>query len=460
LLATLLEIIPMKSTIFAIKGKNILCPDGIKNGILLIDGAKIIDFVEQLPENFQGKIVDVAERIVMPGLIDCHVHINEPGRTHWEGFDTATKAAAAGGITSMIEMPLNASPVTTNRTNFKIKLEATTNKLHVNCGFWGGVVPNNETELNDLLESGVFGLKAFLTHSGIDDFPNTTASHLRNALLILKKHNKPLLVHCELDEPHEDSKLLEETPNSYQAYLKSRPKSWENKAVQLMIDLCRETQSAVHLVHISSAEALPLIRAAKLEGLPITAETCPQYLCLFAEMIPDGATHYKCAPPIREKQNNELLWEALKDGTLDFIVTDHSPAPPDRKEIRSGNFAKAWGGIAGLQFLLPLIYTAAKERGFTIEQVAKLTSLHVAQFIGMAETKGKLQQGYDADIVCWDATKSFTVTQDLIHHRHKICPYEGMKLFGVVEQCWVAGELVFDKGNFLHLEQGKILLRF
>jgi len=459
LLATQLLIIPMKSTIFAIKGKNILCPGGFKNGALLISDTKIVDFVEHLPVNFQGEVIDAAEQIVMPGLIDCHVHINEPGRSHWEGFDTACKAAAAGGITSMIEMPLNASPVTISRKNFEIKLTAAANKLHVNCGFWGGVVPDNEHELNDLLESGVFGLKAFLTHSGIDEFPNTTAAHLRNALRILKKHNKPLLVHCELDEPHLDTKLLEETPNSYQAYLKSRPKSWENKAVQLMIDLCRETQAAVHLVHISSAEALPLIRAAKHEGLPITAETCPQYLCLFAEMIQDGATHFKCAPPIREKQNNEFLWEALKDGTLDFIVTDHSPAPPDMKETNSGNFAKAWGGIAGLQFLLPLVYTAAKERGFTIEQVAKLTSFNVAQFIGMSQTKGKLQSGYDADIVCWDPTKSFTVAQDLIHHRHKICPYEGMKLFGVVQQCWVAGELVFDDGNFLHLEQGKILLK-
>ena len=445
------------STKQAIKSKRVITPQGIKEAIVIIQDEKILDVVAELPIDFDGTIEDVGNSVIMPGLIDCHVHINEPGRTDWEGFDTATKAAAAGGIASLIEMPLNASPVTTTAENFKIKLDAAENKLHVNCGFWGGVVPDNYDDLEALLQSGVFGLKAFLTHSGIDDFPNTNAEHLRKALLLLKKYNKPLLVHCELDAENRDSILLEQNPRSYQAYLKSRPKAWENNAVKLMIDLCRETNSHVHLVHISSSEALPLIRAAKEEGLPLTAETCPQYLFFNAEDIADGATAFKCAPPIREKENNEKLWEALKDGTLDFIVTDHSPASPELKEIESGNFKKAWGGIAGLQFLLPVVWTAAKERGFSLEQISKLLCGNIANFLRINSSKGKLQKNFDADITIWNPEQKFIVEPSMIQHRHKITPYLNLELTGVIEQTFVNGNKVFDKGNFIHLNKGKIL---
>ena len=361
------------SNLIALKSTHIVAASKIQSGYLLIDGNKIVGVYAALPENFNGIVEELGDSYIMPGGIDCHVHINEPGRTDWEGFESATKAAAAGGMTSLIEMPLNASPVTTTVKNFELKLQAASEKLAVNCGFYGGVVPDNELDLEPLLQAGVWGLKAFLTHSGIDEFPNTTAAHLRKALLVLKKYNMPLLVHCEIDEVHDDLKYLDAEPTSYAAYLKSRPKSWENKAVQLMIDLCRETNAPVHLVHISSAEALPLIASAKKEGLPLTAETCPHYLFFNSESIPDKATAYKCAPPIRESANNEKLWQALKDGTLDFVASDHSPAPPELKEIESGNFKKAWGGIAGLQFTLPVFWTAAQKRGFSISEISKLT---------------------------------------------------------------------------------------
>lgn len=443
---------------FGIRSKNVLTPKGSVDGIILISNAKIIDIVSS-HDSFNFPVEDVGESIVMPGIIDPHVHINEPGRTEWEGFDTATKAAAAGGITTLIEMPLNASPVTTTKSNFQIKLDAAKNKLHVNCGFWGGVVPDNLSDLEELLESGVFGLKAFLTHSGIDDFPNTNADHLRKALTILKKHNKPLLVHCELDSVHEDLKLLDQNPKSYSAYLKSRPKIWEDNAVKLMIGLCRETGAHVHIVHLSSANSIAQIKNAKQEGLPLTVETAPQYLFFTAEEIPDGATQYKCAPPIREKENNEQLWNALLDGTIDFIATDHSPAPPELKQIDIGNLKKAWGGIAGLQFSLPVAWTKMKDRKIAVENILKWFCSNPAGFCGLNHIKGKIEKGYDADLIIWNPEKKFKVEEKIIHHRHKITPYLNNELFGVVEQTYVGGKIVFDKGSFLNLSKGKILIK-
>ncbi len=441
----------------ALHSNRILTSSGIRNGYLIIDKGKIHDTVDTL--NVDDYIFeDVGNSVIMPGLIDPHVHINEPGRTEWEGFETATKAAAAGGITTLIDMPLNSAPVTTSPTNFKIKLDAAKNKIVVNVGFWGGVVPDNLNQLEALLKEGVFGLKAFLTHSGIDDFPNTTAEHLRTALAILKKYDKPLLVHCELDEPHDDQENFRQHPKSYIAYLKSRPKAWENKAIDLMIRLCRETGARVHVVHLSSSEAIANLKAAKAEGLPITVETAPHYLVFNAENISDGATEFKCAPPIREKQNNDLLWEALRDGLIDFVATDHSPAPPDLKEIQSGDFMKAWGGIAGLQYSLPVIWTAAKTRGFTLEDICRWMSFNVATFLQLSDSKGKIEKGYDADLVIWNPEKEFVVNINEIQHRHKITPYLGMKLFGVVEQTFVDGIKVFDHGKYLHLTSGKILL--
>lgn len=332
---------------------------------------------------------DAGDLVLMPGVIDAHVHVNEPGRTDWEGFDTATQAAAAGGTTTIIDMPLNASPVTINDAAFKLKLEASLGKLNVNAGFYGGLVPGNQEHLEGLVKSGVLGVKCFLTHSGIDEFPNVGKRELEEAMPLLAEYGIPLLAHCEIKG--DCSTQLDKYPTSYKEYLASRPKAWENEAISLMIDLCRKYNCPTHIVHVSSAEALPMIRAAKQEGLPLTAETCSHYICFNSEDIPDGDCLYKCAPPIREKQNNDALKKALAEGVLDFITTDHSPAPPAIKELESGNLLKAWGGIAGLQFLLPASWTAIKEN-ISIEKFIPLLTERPAGFL-KAEKKGKLEAG-------------------------------------------------------------------
>jgi len=356
-------------------------------------------------------------------------------------------------------MPLNSSPVTTNKASFDEKIRAAQDKLHVNCGFWGGIVPENIGELDELIQSGVLGIKAFLTHSGIDEFPNVSKQDLQKGLPILKKHNVPLLVHAELTAPHNDESLLKNNPTSYQAYLKSRPKVWEDNAINLMIDLCKEFDTAIHIVHLSSSNSISTLQQAKASGLPITVETCPQYLYFNAEDIPDGHTAYKCAPPIREKENNDQLWKALRDGLFSFIVTDHSPAIPAIKEIESGNLKDAWGGIASLQFSLPAIWTKAKERGFTLPDIAELMSENVAKFLKLEHRKGQIAMGYDADIVVWNPEKNFEVKAENIQYKHKISPYIGQKLSGVVEQTYVNGSKVFDNGTFSNLAQGEIIKR-
>lgn len=465
----------------AIHSTRVVTPSVVIEATLILADGKIQEVLPGRVEREGIPFESVGDKVIMPGVIDAHVHINEPGRTEWEGFETATKAAAAGGITTMIEMPLNASPVTTTAGALRVKLDAAKGKLHVNCGFYGGVIPTNINDLDALLNAGVFGIKAFLTHSGIDDFPNVTEGDLRRALPILKKHDAKLLVHCEMEtqlsvvgssvapanargdmrqhqpttdndqptarepvRPHQQT--TNNQPRSYAAYLASRPAHWETDAIALMIRLSEEFDVHVHIVHVSAAEALPLIRDAKKRGLRITAETCPHYLVFCAEEIPDGATEFKCAPPIRERANNELLWEALKDGTLDFVATDHSPAPPDIKEQQSGDFMKAWGGIAGLQFLLPAFWTGAKERGFSLEDVARLLCSAPADFLGLKQ-KGRIEPGCDADLVVWDPEASFMVKEEMIQHRHKLTPYARRALGGSVDRVLMDGSTVFDNGR-------------
>jgi allantoinase len=443
----------------AIHSTRVITPSGVIEATLIIADGKISEVVRGRVERKGIPFESVGDKVIMPGVIDAHVHINEPGRTEWEGFETATKAAAAGGITTMIEMPLNASPVTTTAAALKVKLDAAKGKLHVNVGFYGGVIPTNIDDLDELLKSGVFGIKAFLTHSGIDEFPNVTETDLRKALPVLKKHDAKLLVHCELESaviPGSTQNL--ENARSYSNYLASRPAQWETDAIALMIRLSEEFGVQVHIVHVSSAEALPLIRDAKKRGLRITAETCPHYLVFCAEEIPDGATEFKCAPPIRERANNELLWEALKDGTLDFVATDHSPAPPDIKEQASGDFMKAWGGIAGLQFLLPAFWTGAKERDFSVEVVARLLCTNPANFLGLKQ-KGRIAPGCDADLVIWDPEASFVAKEEDVQHRHKITPYAGMRLSGVAERTVVQGRVTFDQHEFQRGSIGQAFLK-
>ncbi len=443
----------------AIISDHIVTPNGVISGCVIIEDGKIVEIDSVLPGDYDGEVEMVRGNYVMPGLIDPHVHINEPGRTNWEGFETATMAAAASGITLLVDMPLNSAPVTTNVTNFKLKLAAAENKLNVNVGFWGGVIPGNENDLDELLQSGVLGLKAFLTHSGIDDFPNSERAELKNALQILKKYNRPLLVHCELTDHHAGIDVHKNNPDDYMSYLNSRPKEWENKAISMIIDLCKESGAQVHIVHLSSSEALPMIKAAKESGLNLTVETAQHYLVFNAEDIPNGQTIFKCAPPIRERANNNKLWDALKSGLIDFIATDHSPAPPDLKEISSGDLSKAWGGIAGLQFALCSLWTEAKKRNFTAEDIARWMSTAPAKFLRL-ENKGKIEVDCDADLFIWDPEGETTFTSDDIHHRHKISPYANKPFAGKVIKTYLHGEVIYADKTLIKAHKGTVMLDF
>ncbi|MEQ1675234.1 MAG: allantoinase AllB [Chitinophagaceae bacterium] len=447
----------------AIISNRTITPEGVKRAVVLIKNGKIEDVVDELPDR-DLLVTDIGDSVLMPGIIDPHVHINEPGRTDWEGFDTATKAAIAGGITTLVEMPLNASPVTTTTRAFDEKIRAALGAgqtetvrpahgtIHTNCGFWGGIVPGNEKELEPLIEKGVLGFKAFLTHSGIDEFPNVTEDDLRKVMPVIAKHGLPLLVHCELSNTAAPSPV---TAYRYQDYLSSRPQKWEDDAIALMIRLCEAFNCRTHIVHLSSSGSIKQIAAAKQKGLPLTVETAQHYLYFCAEDIRDKQTQFKCAPPIREKENNEQLWQALKDGIIDFVATDHSPAPPDMKATGSGDFMKAWGGISSIQFALPVLWTAAQKHDCSVVDICRWLCEKPALLPGLP-SKGKIAKGFDADLVAWNPEKTFMVTENMIHHKHKITPYLGEVLSGVVEQTWLNGKKVFDAGKFLHLNKGSI----
>ncbi len=439
----------------ALHSSRVVLPGGIKEAVVIINNGIIEDILTDMPATHSFELIELDDKILMPGVIDPHVHINEPGRAEWEGFDSATRAAIAGGITTLVDMPLNSSPVTVSVACFDEKLAATPNKLHTNVGFWGGVIPGNEKELEGLIEKGVLGFKAFLTHSGIDDFPNVTEDDLKKAMPIIAKHHLPLLVHCELTDTEQRSAG---NVQSYQNYLQSRPKKWEDDAIALMIRLCEEYNCRVHIVHLSSANSLEQIAAAKQKRLPLTVETGQHYLYFNAEDIQAGQTQFKCAPPIREKENNEKLWQALKDGWIDFVATDHSPATPQLKEIQSGDFMKAWGGIASIQFALPILWTAAKKRNCNFNDMVKWMCENPAKLIGKENSKGKIAKGFDADLAVVNDEKSFVVTEAGIHHRHKVSPYLNETLYGDLEQTYLAGELVYVHGKFIKMNHGKIIL--
>jgi allantoinase len=427
---------------FGLKSRNVVTPDGVKEATVLVSNGKISDIIHAGKGDGNYPVEDLGDLVIMPGLVDSHVHVNEPGRTEWEGFETATRAAAAGGITTIADMPLNSDPVTTTLEALHIKEASTENKLWVDTSFWGGVVPGNASSLEPMLHAGVRGFKCFLIHSGIDDFPNVTEADLRMAMPILAKSQAPLLVHAELECG--ESCPWDKPSDSYRAFLESRPRQWENEAIKLMIRLCREFHCPVHIVHLSSSEALPLIKKAKSEGLPFTVETCPHYLTFAAEEIKDGDTRFKCAPPIREAENRELLWLAVQDGTIDFVVSDHSPCSPHLKFLDDGDLKKAWGGISSLQFGLSTVWTEARKRGGTISEIARWMCTSTTKFLRLDKSKGQLKKGYDADIVVWDPEEQHTIEQSNIHHRHKITPYDGRTLFGKVKRTYLRGELIFD----------------
>jgi len=406
-----------------------------------------------------GDLIDVDDQsVVMPGLVDTHVHINSPGRTEWEGFETATKAAAAGGVTTLIDMPLNSIPPTTTTPGFEAKLATAKNKCYVDVGFWGGIVPGNTGELAPLKRAGVVGFKCFLVPSGIDEFPHVTEQELREAMPELTRLGALLIVHAELPGPIETAAVNYNAADDYSTFLSSRPKQAENDAIDLMIRLSREHGTRVHIVHLSSADAIPMIREAQADGVKITAETCPHYLHFAAEEIPAGATEFKCCPPIREAQNREELWKGLKDATIDFVVSDHSPCPATMKRRDTGNFLEAWGGIASLQLRLPVVWTEAQKRGHGFHDLVTWLCSRPAEQVGLQKRKGRIAQGFDADLIVWDPEERFAVEASNLFHRHKISPYVGENLSGVVRKTFLRGRKIYDGRDIDEPPGGMFLL--
>ncbi len=439
-----------------IRSKRVVTPRVVGPAAVYISHGKI-EAVREWDDTPAGvELVNVGNSVVMPGNVDAHVHVNEPGRTEWEGYETATRAAAAGGVTTIVDMPLNSIPPTTTLANFEEKLAAAEGQCTVDVAFWGGVVPGNVAELAPLVERGVRGFKCFLIHPGVDEFPHVTEGDLRTAMPELARLDSVLLVHAEVPGPIDDaaSDLHGRDPRAYETFLRSRPHEAENEAIAMMIRLCRETHCQVHIVHLSSADACELIREAKKEGLPISAETCPHYLTFAAEDVPDGATHFKCCPPVRERDNRERLWEAIADGTIEMVVSDHSPCAPALKLQETGDFMAAWGGISALQFGLPVMWTDLRSRGFGLADLTRLMSVAPAKLAGLDDRKGKLAAGYDADIVVWDPEERFTIIPELIQHRHKLTPYSGMELSGRVSATYLRGAKVYENGDFVGKSSG------
>lgn len=411
-------------------------------------------------ESFDAKFDSIKDLTIsgalIPGLVDSHVHINEPGRTQWEGFASATKAAAAGAVTTVIDMPLNSIPPTVNVAALEIKKAAAHGKCAVDLGFWGGSIPGNSADINPLLDAGVFGFKCFLLHSGVDEFPASSLTDLNQALKILVKSNALMIVHAENSE----AILAATKPSSrkYSEFLASRPKVAENVAITQLIKEAKSIGGRVHVLHLSSSDSLALIKKAKSDGVKISAETCPHYLSLSAEEISDGATQYKCCPPIREKVNQDALWQGLQDGVIDLIVSDHSPCTEDLKIFEIGDFQKAWGGISSLQLGLPIIWSQAQARGISLHQVMKWMAQKPAELAGL-KNKGAITIGMDADLAEFNTKKTFLVDTTKLFHKNPGTPYQGKTLTGVVERTWLRGTLIYQSGSMINSGFGQFLYR-
>ena len=453
-------------------GERVVTPDAVAPAAIHIrDG--VITAVAARDEAPRGcPVFDAGKSVVMAGLVDTHVHINEPGRTEWEGFQSATRAAAAGGVTTLVDMPLNSIPATTTVESFEAKRQAARGNCWVDVGFWGGVVPGNAAELSRLLDAGVLGFKCFLIHSGVEEFPHVPEPDLRAALEELAALRALLIVHAELSGPVEKAlralaACQPSDPRRYATFLSSRPREAENEAVALLIRLARGVSNGsradsglrLHVVHHSSSDALSLLRRAREDGLPITVETCPHYLCLAAEDIPDGATEFKCCPPIRERENREQLWAALAEGLIEMVVSDHSPCPPEMKRRDSGDFLRAWGGISSLQLRLPVMWTAVRRRGHSLRALAEWLCRAPARLVGLENRKGSIRVGCDADLCVWNPDATFRVEPAKLHHRHKLTPYAGQVLSGVVEATFLRGQKVYDRGQFASRPIGTLLKR-
>jgi allantoinase len=423
-----------------IRGDNVLTPAGVHaREIGVLDG--IIAAVEPLGTGLPGvKVVELADdETLIPGLVDTHVHVNEPGRTEWEGFASATRAAAAGGVTTIIDMPLNSIPPTCTVDALEMKRAAARDQVFVDVGFWGGAIPGNTGQLRPLHDHGVFGFKCFLLPSGVDEFPELDPDEMERDQRELASFDGLMIVHAE------DARTIGEAPgcdgDHYAAFLASRPREAENLAIAEVIESARRTNARVHILHLSSSDALPMIAAAKREGVRLTAETCPHYLALTAEQIPDGATAFKCCPPIREESNRELLWQGLLDGTIDTIASDHSPSTLDLKDLDHGDFGVAWGGVSSLQLGLPVIWTEARKRGIPLTRVVDWMAVGPARLAQLTR-KGQIAIGSDADLAIFAADENFVVDVKNLMHKNPITPYDGRSLEGVVRTTYLRGRAV------------------
>ena len=439
-------------------GERIVLPSGMRPARVHVRDGSIVDIAEYRDRPAGVPVVDAGPLVVLPGLVDTHVHLNDPGRADWEGFDSGTRAAAAGGTTTIVDMPLNSVPSTVDVGALDAKLRAAQGRCAIDVGFWGGVVPGNAEALEPMVRQGVLGFKCFLSPSGVNEFEHVDEADLEGALPIVARLGVPLLVHAEWPAGLIDVDRTGD-PRDYRTWLSSRPAASEQAAIDLLIRLARNHGARIHVVHLASADALPSLEAARRGGLDISVETCPHYLTFDAEQIASGSTAFKCAPPIREARHREGLWAGLADGRIDLIATDHSPAPPALKSIDAGDFVAAWGGIASLQLGLPAVWTGARSRRLTLEHLARWLAAAPAKLAGLDDRKGTIAPGRDADFVFFDPDATTVVDPSALFHRHPVTPYAGMRLNGRVHKTMLRGEVVFDEGQLAKTPFGRPVLK-